>query len=123
MDFDGWTKLLVALGTVIGGLRWLIRVYIVQQKKIEIARQETFNAQIKTLSQECSTLKEQIQNHTQKISEFEERVAITVQAFQQNQKAAEKVYKALTDFINEVNGRLDKLEIRTERIGKIILKR
>jgi hypothetical protein len=130
MDVEGWTKLLVALGVVLAGLRWLIRVYVVQQKKILIAQSEAHKAQLHSLEIECDSLKKEMFEHRAKLSQFEVRTEHVVTLFEETQKGFGGLSAALKSFVTDTNDRhkvaaqrLDNLEVLTQRLGKVILKK
>lgn len=113
-----WGKILGSLVTLMIGIRWLLSVYFTQSEKLEKLKDTMFNQRLEKLETAFNGFTEKLEDFGKKMLSYDHRIGQVVGTFEENQKAAKRVYEELKGFIASVNARFKEVEYKIGRVIK-----
>jgi DNA-binding transcriptional regulator GbsR (MarR family) len=123
-------KLFGSIAAIFGGIRWLLRVYFVQQSKLDASRRDASEAESKLFHYQIKEMTESMMDHKAELGVVLDKLELVLNTQQMSRENAQRVYDSLRDFINATHRRFDKLENgsvevkadKPDKVGKVIVK-
>lgn len=106
-----------SIAAVIGGIRWLLKVYFKQQQEIEKLKKTQQERATDDLKETLRDFKIEVNEHRKRLLELESKIASVSVKFEENREATKRLIESIKEYVRKSEERIKKIETEIMSLG------